>query len=61
MSKPKKVQIIIKFKDGGEFDVNSLSRRDRRLLFAKHPELKIKIDAALAEAEAEKDKNGSDF
>ena len=61
MKKSEKTQVIIKFKDGSQFDINSMSRRDKRLLFKKHPELKLKIDAALAEIEAEKDKNGAEF
>lgn len=56
-----KDSIIIKLSTGEELDFYSLSRKDRKNLIKKFPQLKTKIEAAKAELLAEKDKNGADF
>lgn len=56
-----KPKLIIQLSDGQKFDWFSLSRKQRRDFMKKVPGLKSKIDAALAELDAEKDKNGAEF
>jgi hypothetical protein len=56
-----KPQLIIKLSSGVQFDWFSISRKQRREFMKKVPGLKAKIDAALAELDAEKDKNGAEF
>lgn len=56
-----KNKLIIKFGEDKSFDWFTLTRKQRREFLKKVPGLKQKIDAALAEIEAEKDKNNAEF
>ena len=56
-----KQKLIIKLSDGTEVDWFTISRKERRNIMKKIPGLKTKIDSAIAEIEAEKDKPGAEF
>ncbi len=51
-----KRELIIKLSSGQSLDWFSLSRKKRREILSRNPSLKKKIEAALAEADAEQEK-----